>query len=280
MRNLANTPWRFALRFLVEKISPRAVRNPGQPRANEIRSERSRARPGAVYFVLTLLAAVCFALTSINAAASPEPRGGHVGWARIVTPNTAWNRHAETDPVLTQFIRKQTSLNIDPTWYSADPASVDQLCNYPLIFTNNLTDIVNPAHWKNLQEYLRRGGFIFVDSCINTTITPDPDVFLERHIALIKTIAPGATVKELPANHDIYHQYFTMTETPPHTFMRNIYNKQWARHGLYGVFDGDRLISLISLSGLQCGWAGTYTRPHAEECMKMVVNIYVYAMTR
>ena len=231
--------------------------------------------PVAKFGFLALLAAV-----SSPSFAADGTRGGRVGWARIVTPNPAWNRHAETDPILTQFIRHQTSLNIDATWYSADPASVEQLCTYPLLFTNNLTDVVAPAHWKNLQEYLRRGGFIFVDSCINTTITPDPDVFFRRHVALLKIIAPAAEVRELPADHDIFRQYFTMTETPPHTFMRNIYNKTWARHGLYGVFEGGRLISLISLSGLQCGWAGTYTRPHAEECMKMVVNIYVYAMTR
>jgi hypothetical protein len=229
---------------------------------------------------LILLGVALSAGFDARTVSAAEARGGRVGWARIITPNSAWNRHADTDPTLTQFIRRQTSLNLDPTWYSADPASVDQLCTYPLIFTNNLTDITDPVHWKNLAEYVRRGGFIFVDSCINTTITPDPDVFLARHIALMKTIAPGAVVRELPANHDIYRQYFTVADTPPHTFMRNIYNQAWARHGLYGVFAGDRLISLISLSGLQCGWAGTYTRPHAEECMKMVVNIYVYAMTR
>ncbi|HEX2854381.1 MAG TPA: DUF4159 domain-containing protein [Opitutaceae bacterium] len=233
----------------------------------------------------SLLAVAVAALSLATSAAEPstksaEPRGGRVGWARLVTPNTAWNRHADADPTLTQFIRRETSLNIDPTWYSADPASVEQLCSYPLLFTNNLTDVKDPAHWKNLTEYLQRGGFLFIDSCINLGITPDPDRFLERHIALMKTIAPKAVVRELPKNHEIYRNYFVMSETPPHTFHQNVFRKNWAKHGLYGVFEGDRMISLIDLSGLQCGWAGTHTRPHAEQCMKMVVNIYVYTMTR
>lgn len=208
------------------------------------------------------------------------PRGGRVGWARIITSSTAWRRHAESDPHLTQFIRGQTSLNIDPTWYSADPATVEQLSSYPLLYTNNLTDVVDPTHQKNLQEYLRRGGFILVDACINPGITPDPDAFLVRHIALMKTLAPGAEVRELPTTHDIYRQYFTVADTPPHTFMNDVFDKRWSHHGLYGVFDGDRMVSLITLSGLQCSWSSHPDRVHATDCMKMIVNIYVYAMTR
>jgi Domain of unknown function (DUF4159) len=277
-------PRRFAPPLLVEgtRSWDSTVSRAAQPPRSEVPSRKSGARQGGVSSILALLAAAFIAVASSPAGAAPatEARGGRVGWARIITPNSAWNRHAETDPVLTRFIRQQTSLNIDPTWYSANPANVDQLCQYPLIFTNNLTDITNPAHWKNLQEYVRRGGFIFVDSCINTNITRDPDVFLAKHIALMKTIVPAGEVRELPAAHDIYRQYFAMTETPPHTYMRNIYDPRWARHGLYGVFEGTRLVSLISLSGLQCGWAGNGESGHAEECMKMTVNIYVYAMTR
>lgn len=228
--------------------------------------------------LLSLAPAAKPAETGTNAVA--DPRGGRVGWARLITPHWTWNRHAEADPTLTRFIRRETSLNIDPTWYSADPASVEKLCSYPLIFTNNLTDVTDQAHWKNLQEYVRRGGFLFIDSCINSGITPDPDRFLERHIALLRTIMPKGEVRELPKDHDIYRNYFQMAETPPHTFHQNVYRKNWARHGLYGIYEGERMISLISLSGLQCGWGGTHTRAHAEQCMKMAVNIYVYTMTR
>jgi len=226
------------------------------------------------------LAALWPALLADGLGAAPSPpRGGRVGWARLITPGPAWNRHAETDATLTAFIRGETSLNIDPTWYSADPAKLDRLCAFPLIFTNNLTDVRQPAHLKNLQEYLRRGGFIFVDACTNTTITPDPDAFLQRHIALMTALVPGAQVRPLPRDHEIYRQYFAMSETPPHIYNLNIYDPKFARHGLYGVFDGARMVSLLSVSGLQCGWAGKDGSSHAEECMKMVVNIYVYAMT-
>lgn len=229
----------------------------------------------SILFLLTFL--VPFFL---HAAEDPPPRGGRVGWARIITSSTAWRRHAESDPHLTQFIRGQTSLNIDPTWYSADPDSIDQLTSYPLLYTNNLTDVTRPAHQKNLSEYLRRGGFILIDACINPGITPSPDAFLTQHIALMKLIAPEAEVRELPKDHDVYRQYFTVKDTPPHTYMNDVFDRRWSHHGLYGVFDHGRMISLITLSGLQCSWSSHPDRAAATECMKMIVNIYVYAMTR
>jgi hypothetical protein len=212
--------------------------------------------------------------------ADAAPRGGRVGWARLITPGKAWNRHAEDDATLTTFIRRETSLNIDPTWFSADPADLAQLCAYPLIFTNNLVDVRQPAHLKNLQEYLRRGGFIFVDACTNTTITADPDVFLQEHIALMAKLVPGAQVRSLPPEHEIFRQYFAMTDTPPHVYYSNVYDPKFARHGLYGVFDGTSMVALLDVAGLQCGWSGAAGSSSAQKCMKMVVNIYVYAMTR
>ncbi len=225
---------------------------------------------------------ICCACAIIARAAepAPEPRGGRVGWARLITGDEAWNRHSETDERLSNFIRKETSLNIDPTWYSADPHKLDQLCLYPLIFTNNLTEATGSGPRANLKEYLRRGGFLFVDACTNRTITRDPDAFYKDHVALMRELVPGCAVRELPATHEIFRHYFTLSETPPHTYMGNVYDPKFARYGLYGVYSGDRMVALLSLAGLQCGWAGMDGTDHAKECMKMVVNIYVYAMTR
>jgi len=226
-----------------------------------------------------------FALSVGQAETTPpapkvEPRGGRVGWARLITPVDAWKRHAETDDVLSRFIRTQTSLNIDPTWYAADPGRLEQLCSYPLIFTNNLTDVTDPRHLANIAEYVRRGGFLFIDACINNRITPNADRFFERHVALIARLFPTAKISMLPPDHEIYRHYFVLKDTPPHSYMDSIFDPKWKKHGLYGVFEGDRMIGLLSLSGLQCGWAGTQVPGHGIECMKMTVNIYVYAMTR
>jgi hypothetical protein len=233
-----------------------------------------------IAFALLALAGSVSATSAASTNSPDEPRGGRVGWARLITPHPEWNRHARSDDVLSTFIREKTSLNIDPTWYSADPAAVDQLCQFPLIFTNDVVSVKNPNHLENLREYLHRGGFLLIDACSNTSVNPDPDKFLARHTALLTQLVPKVQVRALPATHEIYHSLFTMRQMPPHVYYGNRPTKQWSRHGLYGAFDGDRMIALISLSGLQCGWDHMSTSRDAEECMRMIVNIYVYAMTR
>jgi hypothetical protein len=50
-----------------------------------------------------------------------------------------------------------------------------------------------------------------------------------------------------------------------------------ANYGLYGVFVNDHMVSIISMYGLQCGWPQTPLR--APGCMKLILNMYIYAMT-
>lgn len=224
----------------------------------------------------------CAALPSLLDARPGAPhRGGRVGWARLKTPASHWQRHTGSDATLSGFIRESTTLNIDPEWSAADPASLDELCAYPFIFSTGLRPIDDPAALENLAEYLQRGGFLLVDSCINRNITPDPDEFLRANSSVFRSLLPGAEVRMLPADHAVYSNYFEPAARPPHTYAENVYEERWARHGLYGVFQRGRLASVISLSGLQCGWDRMVSPPgHPEECMRMVVNLYVYAMTQ
>jgi hypothetical protein len=204
---------------------------------------------------------------------------GKVEWARLKTPNVYWARHSNCDPNLLRFIQNSTTLNIDPKWRAADVETLSQMCAYPFLFSDGIHSVTDPTALNNIREYLKRGGFLFIDSCINTDINPDPDQFLKDQIEKLKSLLPDIRVEQLPADHEIYHNCFQMAALP-HTYMRNIYNPAWARHGLYAVYSGQRLCSLISLSGLQCGWAGMDPDPnHVTECMKMMVNIYVYCVT-
>lgn len=228
---------------------------------------------------IAALASAFFQL-QIRAADLDELRGERVGWARLRTPSMHWMRHATGDPVLMQFLRENSSLNIDPTWYVADCEKLEQMCAYPLLFSQGIHMLRTPASRSNLAEYLRRGGFLLVDSCINISITPDPDMFLLQQQRLLAEILPEARIVPLPAGHEIYRCYFQIPDgKPPHTYYNNIYSEQWAKHGLYAIRIGSRTAGIISLSGLQCGWDGMIAPPgHDTACMKMLVNIYIYAM--
>ena len=217
----------------------------------------------------------------IVVAATPPIRGGRVAWARIVTDDPQWHRHTRSDADLSAFIRTQTSLNLDPTWFTARPGVLAELCAYPILFSTDLTSITKPAEQANLREYLARGGFLLVDACINTReVNPDPDRFLANNRAAFATLLHGCQIKPLAPDHEIYRCYFQPRDTPPHSYMDSVYDAKWARHPLYGVHHQDRMVAVISLSGLQCGWDRMTAGDHATQCMQMVVNIYAHAMTR
>ncbi len=214
--------------------------------------------------------------------AQDDLRGDRVGWARLKTPSPWWNRHAHKDPVLMQFLRENTSLNIDPTWYNADAENLFQMCAYPMLFSQGIGMLRTPASRTNLAEYVRRNGFLLIDACINSEVTPDPDVFLMQQTQMLAKILPEARVEPLPADHSIYRCYFQFPDgNPPHTYPHYSPVPNWSKHGLYGIHIGSRLAGVITLSGLQCGWAGSPAPPgHDIPCMKMLVNIYIYSMVQ
>ena len=237
-------------------------------------------------FLQTLLAGFVTA-SGWNAWGAPldNLRGDRVGWARLKTPSPHWKRHAGSDPTLTRFFRDQTTLNIDPVWYVADADDLAALCQYPFLFSQGVDRITGQTGQSNLAEYIRRGGFLLVDACHDSRVTPDFEEFLRQQISFYTAVLPEAHVASLPATHDVYRCHFEIPGgRPPHTFMSNIFDSKKAAHGLYGVVLDQRLAGVISLCGWQCGW------DHVTEfsslapvgtdvaCMRMLVNIYIYAM--
>lgn len=227
------------------------------------------------------IAAVCvLASASMHGAESKadpfRARGGRVDWARLMTPDSRWDQHSDRDPDLADFIRKNTSLNIDTKWYAANPAHLAELCSYPFIYAKDLTRVRDPQHLANIREYIARGGFICVDACATAAITPNMEAYYRGNCDIFKRMFPKAEIRHLPETHGIYTCYFTVQE-------RDIYTRDMGVHvpgahdGMYGVFDGDRMIAVISMYGLQCGWPQTPMR--TPGCMKLILNTYIHAMT-
>lgn len=236
---------------------------------------KSHAAFGRALGVTALSAVIAFSQPRVMGAEAIV-RGGRVAWGRLVTGNSSWTVHSQNDPLLANFIHDHTSLNIDATCYSADPALLDRLCTYPLIFTNNLTNVSDPRHLGNLREYLHRGGFLYIDRCVNLSYSLPQEPFYERHVAFFRRFLPGCEIRELPSDHEIYHCYFSFSlqaDAALHPL-----SHQPGHNGLYGVFERGRMVSLLSLANLQCGWP--QSRDHGEKRMEMIANIYVYVMTR
>ena len=232
-------------------------------------------------FLKTLLAGMAL-FPAVEAFGGPADRlrGDVVGWARLKTTSPYWRRHSNSDPELMRFIREQTTLNIDPKWYTAEVGDLPEMSKYPLLFSQSIQMVRDSAGQGNLTEYIRRSGFLLVDACCNRDVNPDFDAFLQQHINALAVILPEAKVQALPSTHDVFRCFFQIPDgRPPHTFFSNIYDPVKARHGLYGVMIGSRMAGLISLSGLQCGW-DHMVAPAGNDvaCMRMLANIYIYAM--
>jgi hypothetical protein len=207
-------------------------------------------------------------------------RGGKVEWARLQTASPYWNRHSEFEAGMLSRMRASTSLNIDRDWRSVTASRVEQLCGYPFLYAESIVNL-SSAETGNLAEYLRRGGFLLIDACINVQVTPSPDVFLRGQVKRLTEKIPDLRVVPLTPEHEVFSIYFKLTECPPQT--RTPGRNNWSNGPtlpLRALYSGERMIGMISLNGYQCGWAG-FGGPHtAEDCIHMVTNIYVYAMTR
>jgi len=226
------------------------------------------------------LASLWLGLAVTGLGDTPLPsRGGRVGWARLMTPAGQSGIHSDQDPKLAKFIGEETSLNIDPGWHTVEPEDLAKLCAFPFVYVKDLAAISSSRDLENMAEYLQRGGFVFVDPCVNGYSEGRRDAFVQRHAEWFARVIPGSVVRELPDGHDIYRCYFNVG-------VDDVYSPDMIRGGepkhshigLLGVFQGDRVIAVISMSGLECGWPQTPGR--APGCMKMIVNAYVYAMTR
>jgi len=203
-------------------------------------------------------------------------RGGKVEWARLKHSGAYWNRHAESDDALLSFIRSNTTLNIDSVWHAAPASDLAALTEYPFLFADTL-EFLNPAEQRNLAEYLRRGGFILIDACCNIKINRQPEYFLSDHRRILKAMFPDFHYEDLLPQHEVFSIYFKMQDFPPQVRPGNSWS-DGPTIPLRLLYAGDRVIGIMSMSGLQCAWGGV-GRDHIS-AMKMVTNVYLYAITR
>ena len=230
--------------------------------------------------VLAVLIAIGPFARSLLGAEKVRPedrfRGGKVEWARLQHSGAYWDRHAESDDALLSFIRSNTTLNIESVWHSAPASDLAAMTEYPFLFVDTL-DYLTQAEQRNLAEYLRRGGFILIDACVNRDINRSPEAFLRDHLSILKAMFPDFRCEELSPKHEVFSIYFKMKEYPPQARPGNSWS-DGPTNPLRLLYAGNRVIGIMSISGLQCVWSGI---GHNEvSSMEMVTNIYLYAITR
>lgn len=219
-------------------------------------------------------------------AAEPEKVAPQQTWARLRfraerNDDDDWNVHPNADLNLIEVINRNTTLNVEPKWYVADVASLEEMVQHPFLFMHaELPPTLSDAERANLREYLLRGGFLFAEDCVNgkgrTAGWPNNgDVFFQRMRKELPRIVPEAKFELLPNSHPIFHNVFGFKDGMP--------RMQGRSSGLWALTLNGRVLALLSPCDIHCGWANgdQWFHPGAAAiALRMGVNIYVFAMTQ
>jgi hypothetical protein len=193
------------------------------------------------------------------------------GWGR------QWQYYSGSN--MRQFLRqlqRQTNIHVDPTpgEVSFNDKDQNKLFDYPILFmTSNHAAQLRDEEIANMREYLLRGGFILADDCVkNGTFSRDkPPEFTRAFIEVMRRVFPERRFETIPHDHPIYHCFYKFDNGLP----RFHPDGQW--EGL-GIFDGDRLMVLLSPNDICCGWQFSWGQL-SKNAFSMGINIFVYALT-
>lgn len=199
-------------------------------------------------------------------APGPRTHGGTVAWARLKTQDPGWQRNIKADLQLLAFMRRYTSLDIDPKPEVADPDDLDELCAFPFIFAEGLGPLTAQQR-RNLTEYLRRGGFLLVDTPSDRPAA-ETAAFVARQLAALRSGFPAARDEVLPRD-DVVNALFFRLGPPPS-----------AGTALHGIYDGSRLLAIVSVSPFQGVERTRDSHPLSTFfwTQKLMTNLYVYAL--
>lgn len=225
-------------------------------------------------------------LADDRATAPVEKIGPLQTWARLRFrahdgDDDDWNGHSNGDLNLIETINRHTSINIDPNWYIADIAKLEELTRHPFIFMHSeLPPELTDAERANLREYLLRGGFLFAEDCVNGKHRTQGwsgygDLFFRRMRDELPRIVPEAQFERLPNDHPVFHSLYDIRNGLPHM--------QGIAHGLHGLTLNGRVLALLSPSDTHCGWTNGdewFGRGMTTATLRMGANIYVFAMTQ
>ncbi len=179
-----------------------------------------------------------------------------------------WYANPTAIPNLVAFANSNIKTNIAKTPTSVLISSED-IFNYPLLFmTGHGNVLFSEDDANNLRNYLISGGFLHISDNYGL------DKFIRREL---KKVFPKTDLKEIPANHPIYHQTFKFANGIPKI---HEHDKKAAQG--FGIFYNNRLVVFYDYeTDLSDGWEDTaiHNNPTKvrEKALKMGANIIEYA---
>jgi hypothetical protein len=181
-----------------------------------------------------------------------------------------WYNDPSAVPNLMKFIRERVGV-LTPLKEEIVEASSPAIFQYSFVFMTGHGNVrFTDAELENLRNYLKSGGFLYVDDDYGM------DKSFRREV---KRIFPGTDLVELPHSHPIYHIYYKFPNGLPKTHEHDNKPPQ-----AFGLFYNGRMVLLYTYeSNPSDGWANpdVHNDPpeKREEALKFGTNIVLYAIS-
>jgi hypothetical protein len=188
-----------------------------------------------------------------------------------------WDSAPLVPPNIIDTVARYTSIDVAPTGAIVSLASED-LFRFPLVYlTGHLPVRFTEAERRNVSEFARRGGTLFVDD-------HNHDIDGAFHKTATEEIARAVgPLVELPNDHELYRAFFTFADGPPTTSHElNGWGDNLVHKHLLAAMRGDRIAVLYSNKDYSSEWGyhPDNKRFLAVDNTKFAVNVVVYALTR
>jgi hypothetical protein len=172
-------------------------------------------------------------------------------------------------------VARYTSIPVAPTGATASLATPLAL-HFPLLYlTGHLPVRFSDSERRNLQEFLRRGGLLFVDDHNH-----DVDGVFHKSATEELTRVAGP-LRDLPNDHALYHCFFKFDGPPTTSQELNGWGDNLVHKQLQAVMAGDRISVLYSSKDYSSEWDyhPESKRSQSVDNTRFAVNVVVYALT-
>ena len=198
-------------------------------------------------------------------------------FTRLMYDSGDWDVDQRMPANLITSLIEYTQLRVDPKEHVlalADPRMLQAPFCY--LAGHKLVEF-NPDERRNFEQYVRNGGFVFVDDCNH-----DIDgLFATSFEAQMADLFGPRALQKLPDTHPLYSSFFRFDGPPATGFELNGWGDDLVHEHLRGIAIDGRLGVLYSNKDYGCEWDYDWRNKRwlAEDNTKFGVNIVVYALT-
>jgi hypothetical protein len=198
-------------------------------------------------------------------------------FTRLTYESGDWDVDIRMPSNVLNSLVEYTTLRIDPVERMVALADAKML-EAPFVYLagHKLVQFT-PAERRNFEQYVRGGGFVFVDDCNH-----DIDGLFAKSFEaeMAKIFGPKALAK-IPNNHPIYSSFFKFPDGPPNTGAElNGWGDDLVHDYLKAIVFNGRIRVLYSNKDYGCEWDYDFRNKRflAVDNTRFAVNIIQYAL--